>query len=249
MSRAGLSELQTKQCSFCGFSHDNSAHMWTCPVFESVRPYVRTVVSDCLDRGKELLPCETLAGVFLQDPELIDYFNDQVLNAAPKALPIAPDNLDPVEASFHFELEGEVWVLGGTDGSCVSPRHPLLARAGSGVYFFEGHPCNHWDHSPGFPQTAQRGEVFALLLLLRLAFANTVAVVDSAYVCVLVSMSWSLAVGFSARQSLAGLTRISGYPLLIMFGSPPLSFKLFGPRAMPRPKILTPERSGRILIS
>ena len=74
-------------------------------------------------------------------------------------------------------------MLGGTDGSCVSPRHPLLARSGSGVYFFEGHPCNHWDHSPGFPQTAQRGEVFALLLLLQLAFANTVAVVDSAYAC------------------------------------------------------------------
>ena len=81
-----------------------------------------------------------------------------------------------------MEHEGLSYVVAGTDGSCYHSDHPLLARAGAGVYFGPAHRANRATGVPGGPQSAQRGEVFGLLVALNIAWSNLVIVTDSAYV-------------------------------------------------------------------
>ena len=110
MCRAGLPQIDFKEFSFCGFDHDKSATVLTCPVFEPVRPPARPVVLDCLDHNKDLLPCELLSGTFLQDPELLSYFKERVLEAEPKPLP------NPPPAKEYKDKLETGWVEGNGEG-------------------------------------------------------------------------------------------------------------------------------------
>ena len=98
---------------------------------------------------------------------------------------IVPDDLGLDEAHAelpteqHYDLfhshpfdASNCWYEGGyircfTDGSCLYPRHFLLARAGYSVFFGPNHPNNITAPLKGPSQTSYRAELRAILAAIR----------------------------------------------------------------------------------
>lgn len=82
---------------------------------------------------------------------------------------------------YAHEDSNKRWVKTGTDGSGLYPSWPWLARGGAGLFFAEGHPKNVSAPVMGPLQTAQRGEVLALLLALLAAWMPIHIISDSEF--------------------------------------------------------------------
>jgi len=168
-------------CLRCGARVDNTLHScWTCPASEPARTIGRQAL-DLTDWTPA--PCEVMSGVILQDPEALDCFNNQVLKCVPE-FPSKNDlTFNELYRNTHvLQDDGLSFTLVGTDGSCIYPTFPLLARAGAGIYWGSGHPLNAGVAVPGGPQTAQHAELYGLYGAMQLAFDNTAVVTDSAFV-------------------------------------------------------------------
>eukprot|EP00969_Alexandrium_andersonii_P014158 617291-Alexandrium_andersonii.AAC.1 len=90
--------------------------------------------------------------------------------------------LTGAECESYYVEEGVRWLYCATDGSGADPTIPLLRTAGYGVSYGTGHPCNVGAKVCGPSQTAQRGEVMALLMAITQLWTAAHIVLDSRYV-------------------------------------------------------------------
>eukprot|EP00969_Alexandrium_andersonii_P277358 12260212-Alexandrium_andersonii.AAC.1 len=63
------------------------------------------------------------------------------------------------ELEHSYMDEGARWLLAATDGSGLDSDHPMLMRAGAGVFFATSHSQNWSEAVRGAQQSAQSGEV------------------------------------------------------------------------------------------
>jgi ribonuclease HI len=162
-------------CPHCGIEVEDREHrFWRCPAWESARTQalgapgasmaLRTQISDGLARS----------GVLEAQPQLI-----VLAEAAERADPQLPD-VQPVAEGASSRT---IW----SDGSCVHPLDPLLARAAWGLRIAAstdgGSAGEHDLAGPvGGAQTAQRAEVTASLAAVRAVREPVDLVTDSKYV-------------------------------------------------------------------
>ena len=86
---------------------------------------------------------------------------------------------DDREKEHSHEHEALRWTLVGIDGACSDALMPLLARAGWGVFYGDGHSQNWWQQLYGPWQSAQRAEVAALRHVVATSFCHTHIICDN----------------------------------------------------------------------
>jgi len=88
--------------------------------------------------------------------------------------------MDEDRAAMHTYQDGDgTWVLVGTDGACSDAKHPLLARAGLGVFYGTGHSQNRSEQLFGPQQSAARAEIAAIRHVVKHSFAPTHIICDN----------------------------------------------------------------------
>lgn len=180
MCRAGFSQDTSELCRFCGLEPEDSQHIfYRCPCWESERVQFRdnVTLADLM-----VPPCTVMAGLVLQPQEIVDLYHSQVLD--PVQMGVGAWDGTTIDNELNWRLEnGRKWLLCATDGSCLNATHSMLARTGAGIFFCSKHPANMSKPVFGFPQSAQRGEVAALLYALMIMWVPTWFWTDSKYVC------------------------------------------------------------------
>ena len=109
--------------------------------------------------------------------------------AASTPAPLVPNDPDGEQGLFSTQEDIErltgsgysEWLLVGTDGSAIDTDHPLLARAGAGIFFGQGVSFNVSERVPGPTQSAQAAEVFAVMRVVQMAWRPTFIFSDSSY--------------------------------------------------------------------
>ncbi len=179
MARAGLSCDTSTLCMYCGLEPGDIKHVvWKCPCWEKHRKTARHLIATYTG---DLHPCLLFVGIALNDPEAVDIYNAQVLHAV-QEYGHALGNADINGAAHTLVQRGDVLRLAfGTGGSADGLAHMLPMRAAAAVYFAEGHVANRAVAVAGYNQTAQRGEVLALLMCLRIAWMPLWWITDSEY--------------------------------------------------------------------
>ena len=182
MHRAGFECRGSALCVFCGEDIEDTDHIvWRCPRWRAPRALFDAIPADVL----ESWPAFTkLSGVFACAPDIIAAFNAQVLLKPPLALPRWVDwsGLDH-DCSSYCDSDGRRWIQLATDGSCLDPEIPPLARCGAGLFIAPGHPGNVGLPVSGFPQSAQRAEVAAILIMLTVQWTDFHVFIDNKWVC------------------------------------------------------------------
>ena len=79
---------------------------------------------------------------------------------------------------FYWE-EGRRWQWAATDGACSDASHPMLARAGYGVFLAPGHRLNASARLPGPAQSAVRAEIAALVHFTAVAEGHYHVLIDN----------------------------------------------------------------------
>jgi len=179
MHAAGFAAVDSNMCQFCGLEPEDTQHiLYRCPKWEHARQPFRQF---CTLADLDCPPCTLLAGLFLQCPLAVEAFHNQVVTPPLRVFSIGNDS-GPAEALRTRWKDGKEWLLAATDGSCTHPTHSLLARTGAGVFFGDNHTSNVAVPVPGLPQSAQRGEVAAMLAFLHILWRPTIVITDSKYV-------------------------------------------------------------------
>ena len=175
---AGMAANGSRTCCFCGLGEESTYHIIVeCPAWSSLRlprqPALDRLTAECP-------PCAYLAGLA---PEvdgarhcwaeqafgrMLDYHAEQVARACSGP---SPDSA----------MAADGWQVAATDGSGILPWHPLLRRAGAGVWWGPDHPRNIAATLQGPVLTAQRAEAMAVLLAVETAWAPTMLLTDSQY--------------------------------------------------------------------
>ena len=179
MHAAGLAAVDSDICQFCGLEPEDTQHIiYRCPKWEHLPKPFRDV---CTLADLNCPPCTLLSGLFLQCPLAVEEFHAQVVEPPLQSFSTGNDS-GPLQALSWRWKGGKWWLLAATDGSCTHPTHSLLARTGAGVFFGDHHSCNVATPVPGLPQSAQRGEVAAMLAFLHIVWRPTIVITDSKYV-------------------------------------------------------------------
>jgi hypothetical protein len=163
MSRAGLAADPSPLCVYCnGLEEETQEHILLhCPCWAKHRKQLHELTSQ--EERAAWPPATRHCAIILQDSALTDA---KVADAAAIEPPlfIAPTaDSDSTAETNIIDDQGSTWLLAATDGACTDQAHELLARAGYGVYFGQGHSQNYESRLYGSCQNAQRAETAALL--------------------------------------------------------------------------------------
>jgi ribonuclease HI len=182
MSRAGLAADPSPRCVYCnGPDEETQEHILLhCPCWAKLRAPLLKLTS-AAERAV-WPPATRHCAIILQENALTDA---KVIDASASEPPLYPAliaDLDSTVETTEIDDHGISWLIGATDGACSDQAHELLARAGYGVYFGEGHSQNFDARLYGPCQNAQRAETTALLHLMKIAWVPTVVLIDNKYV-------------------------------------------------------------------
>ena len=166
------------RCPHCGDADEDLEHrLWQCPRWESHRHAALAAMPEC-PFSPATLRQRLARGVALTGTLPLDARLGAMAEAARhlETLPRLPPAVGPIPG----QARRRAW----TDGACVHPTDPLLARAGWGLLLdaTEGvAAAAHQGAVDGF-QTAQRAELLAALMVVSLAVGPVEVITDSRFV-------------------------------------------------------------------
>ena len=168
LHRAECTADDSPICRYCDAAEETQEHiMWYCSCWAPQRRPLEILIS--APQWDSLPPHTRHCGLFEEDPTLLELQAELANDPMPQPVPRpAPDTGDD-EWHSYLDPDGSYWVYAATDGACTNQAHPLLARAGFGVYYYNGHRLNHCAKVHGLSQTAQRAETLALVHLVSTA--------------------------------------------------------------------------------
>ena len=146
-------------CCFCNLATETLQHLWwQCPAWQC-RRFMPDLPSE---RERQQLPaCTQNLGIFLEDPELVEYMQHVPTGGA----------ISMVGCSLPGDIEEEVAMDGRTvvwtDGACRNNQDARLRRAGAGIFYVKGSQRNWSWALEGRDQTNQRAELLAVVAVLR----------------------------------------------------------------------------------
>ena len=182
---------RTPLCPHCGLADEDLEHrLWWCPAWDAARlqaladmPPEAPRPLDVAVLRRQLHPGVARTGTLPLSARLAA-LADAAAGDDPQLPPPAEVDMQAPKCT--------IW----TDGGCLHPTDPLLARAAWGLRCADLENCN-WGGPVGGKQTAQRAEVTALVAATRLIGAPIDLVSDSEYV---VNTSAKIAAGADVSE-------------------------------------------------
>jgi len=176
---AGL--VTSPVCPFCCMCEETVFHcFWECPMWDALRH--RYQIPCCRVRS-EWPACTSHCGIFIEDRRVMTLAAD--LEAEQPIL----DNIDgclhcnECRAGITNGNESSLPQVLWTDGASSNNQDGRFRRAGSGIYYGPDHALNYSCLLPGFLQSNQRAELFAVLLACLRDPRELDIRTDSEYVC------------------------------------------------------------------
>jgi hypothetical protein len=168
LHRAECTADDSPICRYCDEAEETQEHiMWYCPCWAPQRRPLEILIS--APQWDALPPHTRHCGLFEEDPALLDLQAELANDPMPQPVPRPSPDTGNDEWHSYLDPDGSRWVYAATDGACTNQAHPLLARAGFGVFYYTGHRLNHSAKIHGLSQTAQRAETLALVHLVSTA--------------------------------------------------------------------------------
>ena len=154
--------VDTSTCTFCGMHEETLRHcFWECPRWAPVRA--------CFDlpssAARESWPaCTFDCGIFMESQQVIDMmqmFQQRALSLhEPPCWAESKQCREHLLMSCDLHEEQTLW----TDGACCNNQDIRFRRAGSGIFYGDGHAMSFSIAVPGLIQTNQRAELLAVVL-------------------------------------------------------------------------------------
>ena len=141
MSRAKYSSDLSPLCRFCDEEEETQEHIaWKCRCWSQHRTALTKMISEADWNAQP--PFTRHCGLFAEDPRLLDLQKTLSHDILPQPVPRQPQESDEDDVWHEYtDSLGCRWVYAGTDGACQHQAHPLLARAGYGVFLRSGAPA------------------------------------------------------------------------------------------------------------
>jgi len=172
LHKANLAE--SPLCCFCGLASETLQHLWWhCPAWQCCR-FKPDLPSE--QERRQLPMCTQNLGIFMDDPDLTEF-----QQLVPQGGAISADECI-LPGDIDAELIADDRVVVWTDGACRHNQDSRLRRAGAGIFYAKGSSRNSAWALDGRDQTNQRGELLAVVQVLRADNRRLEVRTDSQYV-------------------------------------------------------------------